>query len=48
MGIKLFTCTSSSEPLGKKSTIIGTKHPWVYGIQVNSNEGPCYFLWGDN
>ena len=25
-----------------------TKHPWVEGIQVSSNEGPCPFPRGDN
>ena len=30
------------------STKLGTKHPWVKGIQVCSNEGPHPFLRGDN
>ena len=25
------------------STKLGTKHPWVKGISVFSNEGPCPF-----
>ena len=25
------------------STKLGTKHPWVKGIQGYSNEGPCHF-----
>ena len=27
---------------------LGTKHPWVMGIKVCSNEGPCPFLRGKN
>ena len=39
---KLFTFSSSSpEPL--ISTKLGTKHPWVKGIEVCSNEGPRPF-----
>ena len=30
------------------STKLGTKHPWLKGIQVCSNEGPCSFPWGHN
>ena len=30
------------------STKLGTKHPWVMGIQVCSNEGLRPFLKGDN
>ena len=30
---------SSPEPLGQISTKLGTKHPWVKGIKVYSNEG---------
>ena len=30
------------------STKLGTKHPWVKGIQVCSNEGPRPFPRGDN
>ena len=30
------------------STKLGTKHPWVEGIQVCSNEGPCPSPRGDN
>ena len=29
-------------------TKLGTKHPWVHGIQVCSNEGPRLFPRGDN
>ena len=35
----------STEPI---STKLGTKHYWVKGIQVCSNEGPCLFQRGDN
>ena len=35
----------TNEPI---STKLGTKHPWVKGIQVCSNEGPCSFSRGDN
>ena len=47
---KLFTFSSSSrEPCtGPVSTKLGTKHPWVKGIQVCSNEGPRPFPRGDN
>ena len=31
----------TTEPISIK---LGTKHPWVKGIQVSSNEGPCPFL----
>ena len=30
------------------STKLVTKHPWVKGIQICSNEGPCPFLRGDD
>ena len=30
------------------STKLSTKHPWMKGIQVCSNEGPCPFPKGDN
>ena len=33
---------------GPVSTKLGTKHPWVKGIQVCSNEGPSPFPRGDN
>ena len=33
---------------GPISTKLGTKHPWVKGIKVSSNEGPRFFLRGDN
>ena len=35
----------TTEPI---STKLGTKHPWVKGIQVCSNEGPRPFPRGDN
>ena len=38
---------SSPEPMAKKNKI-KTKHPWVKGIQVCSNEGPRPFPRGDN
>ena len=34
--------------MGPISTKLGTKHPWVMGIQVCSNEGPCPIPRGDN
>ena len=37
--------SKTTEP---SSTIIGTKHPWVKGIQVCSNEGLRSFPRGDN
>ena len=42
---KIFTYSSSHpEPLGKlQPNLIGTKHRWVKGIQVWSNEGPYPF-----
>ena len=41
--------TSSSESCSEPiSTKLGTKHPWVKGIQVSSNEGPRLFPRGDN
>ena len=33
---------------GPISIKLGTKHPWVQGIKVCSNEGPCPFPRGDN
>ena len=36
---KLFTFSST----GPISTKVGTKHPWVKGIQICSNEGPLPF-----
>ena len=36
--LKIFSRTT--EPI---STKLGTKHPWVKGIQVYSNEGPALF-----
>ena len=37
-----------SRTTGPISTKLGTKHPWVKGIQVCSNEGPRPFPRGDN
>ena len=46
---KLFLfSTSSQEPLGQFQTKLGTKHPWVKGIQFCSNEGPCPLPRGDH
>ena len=46
---KLFTFSSSSpKTTGPISTKLCTKYPWVKGIQVCSNEGPCPFPRGDN
>ena len=45
---ELFIFSSFSPTTGSISTKLGTKHPWVKGIQVCSNEGPCPFLMGDN
>ena len=46
---KLFTfSSSSSEPLEPISTKLGTKHPWVKGVHVCSNRGPCPLLRRDN
>ena len=39
---------SSFRTTGLISTKLGTKHPWVKGIQVCSNEGPCLFPRGNN
>ena len=36
-----------SRTTGPISTKLGTKHPWVKGIQVCSNEGPLPFPRGD-
>ena len=33
---------------GPISTKLGTKHPWLLGIEVCSKEGPCPFLRADN
>ena len=41
---KLFTLRTT----GPISTKFGTKRPWVKGILVCSNEGPCLFPRGDN
>ena len=38
----------SSKTTGLISIKLGTKHPWVKGIQINSNEGPFPFSRGDN
>ena len=40
--LKIFLRTS-----GPISTKLGTKHPWVIGIQVCSKEGPRPFARGD-
>ena len=37
-----------SRSIGPISTKLGTKHPWVEGIQVCSNEVPYPFPTGDN
>ena len=37
-----------SRSTGPISTKLGTKHPWVSGINICSNEGPCPFPMGDN
>ena len=37
-----------SKTAGPISTKLGTKHPWVKGIQVCANEGPRPFPRGDN
>ena len=37
-----------SKTTGLISTKPGTKHPWVKGTQVYSNEGPRLFPRGDN
>ena len=42
--LKIFFCRIT----GPISTKIGTKHPWLNGIQVCSNKGPCSFSRGDN
>ena len=42
--LKIFF-SRTTEPI---STKLGTKHPWVKGIQVCSNEGPRPFTRGDN
>ena len=34
--------------MGPISTKPGTKHPWVKGIQVCLNEGPCPFPRANN
>ena len=36
---KLFAFSST----GQISTKLGTKHPWMKGIQICSNEGPHHF-----
>ena len=52
---QLFTLSSTfhifiifSRTTGSISTKLGTKHPWVKGIQVCSNEGPHPFPREDN
>ena len=42
--LKIFF-SRTTEPI---STKLGTKHPWVKGIQVCSNERPHPFPSGDN
>ena len=42
--LKIFF-SRTTEPI---STKLGTKHPWVKGIQVCSNDGSCPFPRGDN
>ena len=37
-----------SRNTGQISTKLGTKHPWVKGTKVCSNEGLCHFPRGDN
>ena len=37
-----------SKTTGPISTKLGTKHPWLKGTQICSNEGPRPFLRGDN
>ena len=37
---KIDEIKKSTEPI---STKLGTKHPWLKGIQVCSNKGPCPF-----
>ena len=43
---KLFTLSSSSSE--SISTKLGTKHPWVKGIQVCLNKGSIHFPRGEN
>ena len=42
--LKIFLLSTT----GSISTKLGTKHPWVMGIQFFSNEGPRPFPRGDN
>ena len=42
--LKIFS-SRNTEPIWTK---LGTKHPWMKGIQVCSNEGPRLFPRGDN
>ena len=42
--LKIFF-SRTTEPF---STKLGTKHPWMNGFQICSNEGPCSFSRGDN
>ena len=42
--LKIFF-SRTTEPI---STKLCTKHPWMKGIQICSNEGPCFFSRGDN
>ena len=37
-----------SRTLGPISTKLGTKYPWVKGIQICTNEGPWFIQSGDN
>ena len=37
-----------SRTTGPVSTKLGTKHPWVKGIHVSSNERSCLYPRGDN
>ena len=45
MKLKKIFFSRTTEPI---STKIGTKNPWVKGIQVCSNEEPCPSPRGDN
>ena len=46
--VKLFTFSSPSPKPLRHSQQLGTKHPWLEGIQLCSNEGPNLFSRGDN
>ena len=43
----IFSTSSPCSTTGPIPTKLGTKHPWVEGIQVCSNEGSRPFLRGD-